>query len=467
MNNTLKSMLIAAAALTAVSSFAQDKATLDLLVKKGLITAEERAKTLDESSQARVASGVGRVFPKEDATKRLTISGYFQTQFQSFGSSYTTGSTGAVTTLPSQQGFIMRRLYVELLADVGEGISGNLVMDISGNTTSSASSWIDRAMLSYSDTYGSFDLGYRKVAWGYEESTLSSLFKASSSKLLTVERGITNRYWNEAEKNGRLGFGAHHVGLFYNSVVNPQGFEYGLAVTNGNRDFTAAGKGQNDLGYYANLVWNNKVSDNEKYAIGVNYGKNKFFDATAAANKNATMEGYNPFVQVQYFNWTAMGEYMSTKLNDTKDGAARDHKPEGYNATVVYKINDNFEGVVRYTKLDTDGRGLDINTLERDYANGAKQSYTAPTTTYGNTGNFFNKSDAWYLGVNYYFTLNALGTAVYGPNAKIQFGYERANFNGTLGSTASATGAAALNGVVTSGNKAKVDAIRLQAQIAF
>ena len=44
MNSTLKSMLIAAAALTSVSAFAQDKATLDLLVKKGLVTAEERAK---------------------------------------------------------------------------------------------------------------------------------------------------------------------------------------------------------------------------------------------------------------------------------------------------------------------------------------------------------------------------------------------------------------------------------------
>jgi polyhydroxyalkanoate synthesis regulator phasin len=78
MNTTLKSMFIAAAALSAASSFAQDKATLDLLVKKGLITAEERAKTLDEASQARAASGINRVFPKEDATKRLTISGYFQ-----------------------------------------------------------------------------------------------------------------------------------------------------------------------------------------------------------------------------------------------------------------------------------------------------------------------------------------------------------------------------------------------------
>jgi hypothetical protein len=165
-------------------------------------------------------------------------------------------------------------------------------------------------------------LGYRKVAWGYEESTLSSLFKASSSKLLTVERGITNRYWNEAEKNGRLGFGAHHVGLFYTSPINPQGFEYALDVTNGNRDFTAAGKGQNDLGVYANVVWNNKVSDNEKYAVVSIMVKISSSMLPAAANKNATIEGYNPFVQVQYFNWTLMGEYMSTKLNDSKDGAA-------------------------------------------------------------------------------------------------------------------------------------------------
>ena len=453
-------MLIAAAALTAVSSFAQDKSTLDLLVKKGVITAEERAAALEESSNARAASGINRVFPKEDATKRLTISGYFQTQFQNFASEYTNAITGVTTTLPSQSGFIMRRLYVELLADVGEGISGNLVMDISGNTTSSASSWIDRAMLSYAGSYGSLDFGYRKVAWGYEESTLSSLFKASSSKLLTVERGITNRYWNEAENaKGRLGFGAHHVGLFYNSLINPQGFEYGVAVTNGNRDFTSAGKGQNDLGVYANLVYNYKVSDSEKYAVGVNYGKNKFFDAANFVNKNATMEGYNPFVQVQYFNWTVMGEYMSTKLTDSLDGASRDHTPTGYNATAVYKINDNWEGVARYTSLDTDGRGLNINAQERDYA-----------TTTGSTGLYFNKSDALYVGLNYYFTLNALGSAVYGPNAKVQLGFERANFNDALGTRNGTTGAVsntALNATVNKGEKATVDAIRLQAQVAF
>ena len=449
-------MLIAASALTAVSSFAQDKSTLDLLVKKGVITAEERAAAMEDSSNARAASGINRVFPKEDATKRLTIGGYFQTQFESFGSNYTNAITGAKTDLPGQQGFIMRRLYLELLADIGEGISGNVVLDMSGNTSSSSSSYLDRAIVSLTGSYGTVDLGYRKVAWGYEESTLSSLFKASSSKLLTVERGITNRYWNEAENaKGRLGFGAHHVGLFYNSVINPQGFEYGVAVTNGNRDFTAAGKGQNDLGVYANLVYNYKVSDSEKYAIGVNYGKNKFFDATNTVNTTANMEGYNPFVQVQYFNWTAMGEYMSTKLTDTVAG----HKPTGYNATIAYKINDNWEGVARYTSLDTDGRGLNINAQERDYA-----------TTSGSTGLYFNKSDALYVGLNYYFTLNALGSAVYGPNAKIQLGFERANFNDALGSRSALTGvvsSTALNATVNSGEKATVDAIRLQAQVAF
>ena len=118
MNSTLKSMLIAAAAITSVSAFAQDKATLDLLVKKGLITAEERAKTLDEAAKARSASGVNKVFVKEDATKRLTIGGYFQAQYQNFDYSQTT-ATGVSASAPTQGSFLMRRLYLELLAEIG------------------------------------------------------------------------------------------------------------------------------------------------------------------------------------------------------------------------------------------------------------------------------------------------------------------------------------------------------------
>ncbi len=474
-------MLIAAAALTAVSSFAQDKATLDLLVKKGLITAEERAKTLDESSQARAVSGVGRVFPKEDATKRLTIAGYFQAAYQSFNYK----QDGLATDMANQSQFLMRRLYVEILADIGEGISGNIVLDTSGNTTSSSTSWLDRAIVSHSSNIGTFDVGYKKVTWGYEESTLSSLFKASSSKLYTVERGITNRYWNEAENGNsarsdgrRLGFGAHHTGIHYSSVVNPQGFEFGASVVDSAQGRVTEGNGSNDLGYFANVVWNNKVSDNEKYAIGVNYGKTKYFASTATttyvtsgavttattstpASTLATMEGYNPFVQAQYFNWTVYGEYLSTKVTSSKDAAVntddQDRKPTGYNATVVYKINDNWEGVARYTVLDTDDRGVKISDGERGFS--TKSNAASPAAS-GNSDASWNKSDAVYLGLNYYFTIPVAGGAVVnGPNAKIQFGLERANFKGKV--TQSAGNATHNN------DKAHVDVLRLQAQVGF
>ncbi len=457
MNSTLKSMLIAAAAITSVSAYAQDKATLDLLVKKGVITAEDRAKTLEEAATARTASGAGRVWAKEDTTSRLTFSGYFQTQYENFGYSQTVGATGVKTSdYRAQSAFLIRRLYLETFADLGSGISGDVVFDMSGNTANS----IDRAMVSLAGSYGSFDFGYRKVTWGYEESTLSSLFKASSSKLYTVERGITNRYWNEQENGSatattrsdgrRLGFGAHHLGLHYNSVTNTNGLEYGASVTNSAQGFNNY-KGLNDLGLYANVVWNNKIGDNEKYAVGVNYGKASYFNATAVAQSTAKIEGYNPFIQAQYFKWTLLAESMNTKVNQSADAANvnnTDHTPKGYDLTLAYDFTQNWQGVIRYTNLDSDGRGQQIGDGERDFA-----------SVGGLGGTTFNKSDSYYIGVNYFFTVNALGKEVAGTNAKIQLGYEMATFKDTLTSA----------GLVTTGagDRAKVNTIRLQAQVAF
>jgi hypothetical protein len=54
--------------------------------------------------------------------------------------------------------------------------------------------------------------------------------------------------------------------------------------------------------------------------------------------------------------------------------------------------------------------------------------------------------------------LEALGQQVNGYNAKIQFGFERAEFKDTIATS---------TGVVTAGPKATVDVIRLQAQVAF
>ena len=459
MNSTLKSMLIAAAAITSVSAYAQDKATLDLLVKKGVITAEDRAKTLEEGANARSASGVGRVFPKEDTTSRLTFSGYFQSQYETFT---TTDSAG--NAYRAQNNFLMRRLYFETFADLGSGISGDVVYDFSGNTANNC----DRAILTLAGSYGSFDLGYRKVTWGYEESTLSSLFKASSSKLYTVERGITNRYWNEQENGNpaagatsdgrRIGFGAHHTGLHYNSVANTNGLEFGASVTNAAQATMINGKGLNDLGLYANVVWNNKVSDTEKYAIGVNYGNTSYSDFFAAAPVQAfaKIEGYNPFVEAQYGKWNLMAELMSTKIGQSKDanstGQSVDRTPKGYDLTLAYDIAENWQGVFRYTNLDTDHRGQQIGDGERDFVSSPVSSGTA--------GNTYNKSESYYIGVNYFFSLAAIGgKQVAGTNAKIQLGYEMAKFSDAI--------ANGISDATKIGVNTKVNTIRLQAQVGF
>ena len=435
MNSTLKSMLIAAAAITSVSAFAQDKATLDLLVKKGLITAEERAKTLDEAAKARTASGLNKIFVKEDATKRLTFAGRVQTQYESIGGT-TTNNSGTVGKPVDFSNAFMRRLYLGFKADMGEGISGEIVYNFADDT-------LDKAIFTSETGYGNFILGYQKVQWGLEENT-------SSSKLLTVERSASNRFWSEgAGTNGRLGFGARHTGLHYAgkyAVDAAQTLEYGASVANALQGETQVASTANDIGVFANLIYTYKISDTNKHSLGLNYGTQRDQrDATGAnaatgAASTASISGYNPYIKSQFDKLIVQAEFIST-TNEAR-GSAVERKPEGFTALAAYKFTDQVEGVVRYSQLDTDGQGASFGDLYRD----AK-----------NVGGFYNKFDSVYVGVNYYFVDH---------NAKIMFGYEKAKASQLLGSAASVTGTSVINGLVGTG-KADADIFRLQAQVLF
>ncbi len=429
MNSTLKSMLIAAAAITSVSAFAQDKATLDLLVKKGIITAEERAKTLDEAAKARSASGLNKVFVKEDATKRLTFSGRIQTQYESI-SGETTANSGTVTTAQGLSNVFMRRLYLGFKADMGEGISAEIVNNFADNT-------LDKAIFTAENTYGTFVLGYQKVQWGLEENT-------SSSKLLTVERSASNRFWNEAVSSsslGRLGFGARHAGLHYSNkyaVDAAQTLEYGAAVVNASQG--QANNSGNDIGTYANLIYTYKVTDTNKHSLGLNWGSAR--DTRDAAGtalgkgiNQASISGFNPYIKSQFDNLIVQAEFIGT-TNEAVTGstpAAVERKPEGYTILAAYKFTDQIEGVVRYSQLDTNGQGATFGGLYRDGSN--------------LTG-VYNKFDSYYVGVNYYFVDH---------NAKIMFGYENAKASELM---------SGLGGTIGSG-KADADIFRLQAQVLF
>ena len=430
MNSTLKSMLIAAAAITSVSAFAQDKATLDLLVKKGLITAEERAKTLDEAAKARTASGLNKIFVKEDAIKRLTFAGRVQTQYESIGGTTTSNAGVETKALDLNNGF-MRRLYLGFKADMGEGISAELVNNFADNT-------LDKAIFTAETAYGNFILGYQKVQWGLEENT-------SSSKLLTIERSASNRFWNESaastSSTGRLGFGARHTGLHYANkyaVDAAQTLEYGASVANAAQG--QANNSGNDIGIFANLIYTYKISDTNKHSLGLNYGTQRDNRDAAGTNgaglTNATISGFNPYIKSQFDKLIVQAEYIST-TNEAVTGStpnAVERKPEGYTILAAYKFTDQVEGVVRYSQLDTDGQGAAFGGLYRDASN--------------ITASVYNKFDSVYVGVNYYFVDH---------NAKIMFGYENAK----------ASGLTTLGGGVGGAGKADADIFRLQAQVLF
>jgi hypothetical protein len=467
MNNTLKTMLVAAAALTAVSAQAQDKATLDLLVKKGVISAEERAKTLEAGYNASV-DAQKYVALKEPTTKSFTIGGYFQVDYENFAYSQNVGGVGT-SGYRTQSDLIVRRLYLTLNAQLGEGFSGDISYDISGQFPAPAYN-LDRAILTKDTSVGAFDLGWKKVNWGVEEVPLSVLFKdgSSSSNLYGVERSNADRYWQENENgsaaNGgssgrRLGLGFHHLGLFYSSHQPATGFAWGAAVTNGASSYyMAQTKGNNNLNYYANALYNLTVDSDHKYSAGLNFGHAAYYNTTTTALQvsNATMVGYNPYLMAKIGNLTLQAQYMSTKVNGSVDGTLNaagfrgDHTPTGQTLIASYYFTPNWEGVLRFDKLSTDGRGVAISDVVRNFG-----AVDGPDGA-GISAATFDSCDSYYVGVNYYFSLMAGSKEYAGKNAKIMVGYQNDKFRNVLTSTGA-----------TPSSSASVHELRVCAQLAW
>jgi hypothetical protein len=447
MNTTLKTLTLAAAASMAVSAYAGDKEVLDLLVKKGVITAEDRAKAIQESKTKASDLNLNEVFSKEDAVKRLTFSGRMQTQYE--GASYEQTTAGITTEARDTSTMLLRRMYLGVKADVGDGFSGEIVYNFADSTTDSGADTVragafDKAVFTAETSFGKFDLGYQKVIFGYEENT-------SSSGLFTVERSMVTRYWAEGENNRRLGLGARHVGVHYSNrhTLGEAGegdLRYGISAVNarqGYNDVTV-----NDYGFYAFASFGWKPTG---LTVGVNAFENQRFEDVNTALGGAN--GINPYLRWEFKDFTLVGEYITSEIeshtaapgvatgtNGTVGQVLR--KPTGYNATAVYKLTEKLELVARYSVLDTDGRGIRVSDGFRDVQNAPLSSTT------------YNETDSVFVGMNYYFNKN---------NAKIQFGYERANLDGRLANWNGTTGAAN----VTATDTARSDIFRVQAQILF
>lgn len=402
--------------LGSYSAHAQDKATLDLLVKKNVITQEE-ADTVAKSAAIPVT-------PKEAAVKKLTLEGMIQTQFDYLNTN--DKAAGAVQP-PTTSQFSIRRAYIGALADLGNGWSGEILMDFAAgaqapaapqsgpNGTGNQQNFEKVVINKKFDDYGTGTAGFQKVQWDQEENT-------PSAQLLTIERSITTRYFDEAyggATTGRLGFGNRHVGLYWaGTIPSVDGLYYGVAFTNGIQSVTNFGNSAkgvaayNEFAYWVNVGYASKYAG-VAYKVGVNVGyagdANSTPGAAGVASQNNYMEGYNPYASVSYDDFTVAAEFLQSQVQNGRVNAAgvtSTVAPYGFNITPSYKINSQWELAAKYSYLDTSGRGTQINPVDRNAQN------TFLTTAY-------NRAWEGYFGVNYY---------IIGTDLKISAGYEYDQF---------------------------------------
>lgn len=376
MKKIIISLLVAGAAIAAN---AQDKALLETLVKKGMLTQQEAAQIAKDS----VA-----VSPATKSTKSIKIFGGANGYYTWSRESVKAGSE------PSSQlsGFTLKHVKIGLDADVGAGWSAKVVTDFGENAKSR--DYLDTVVLSKAIDYdyinGTLQLGLRKVNMGYEQNT-------DDFEQLAIETSVaTNFFTNSGSQLGK-NFGSRTVGVFWDgNIAQVDGLYYGAAVTSGvaesgNEDFLSAAKGDSSsLSFWANLGYKNVADvkgETLSYDFGINFGYAPQGMDNAFFSKKGSVWGINPYATINWRGLTLIGEYFLQQAED-RDGVGR--TPMGANFTAAYKMDIGewgaIEPVFRASYVTTNGMGL------------------ADVEIHGMTYRTINQAMTFYGGVNWYAT---------------------------------------------------------------
>lgn len=410
--------LLTGALLCAGSAFAQDnKALIDVLIKKGILNEEEAKQIEKDLSKQDAASDVSTSHGK--FLQKLTLSGRIQVQYAGIGA----GIDGAAANPVSTEHFLLRRIYLGAKAELGDGWSGNLNYDFANNS-------FDAAFIQWKQSDQLvLDLGFRKAPIGLEE------WDTSSGSLKAIERSPATRYFVESNNGRRLGAGSYRTGVFLGGTQD--GFFYNLAVTNperdefsslnGNSDPGVQGSGtaaNNSLAYWANAGYKGKFT-NGTYRFGASYGYLPD-QGGLVLGKGDNLSVYSIYGVLTAGAFDLEGEIFGSS-NDHGVSATRNANASAYWIQPAYFFTKQLEGVIRYSYVDSDGRGVNISDGTR----------SAPS------GGTMDKMSEWYFGGNYLFR---------GNDVKFQLGYVHSESKDTV------TGAHA---------EAKADGIRSQMQVNF
>lgn len=438
----LLGLLAGFAALGTVSAQAQDKATLDLLVRKGVITQDDA----DYVAKSSAGTAPTLVTPKDPSVKGLKLEGLLQSQFDFLT---TTDKAAGASNPPGVDQFLIRRAYLGAVADMGNGWTGEIFFDFAAGTGANAGGQGGTARNNFEkiiiskkmdDWYGTITTGYQKVTFTQEEYT-------SSAAVKPIERSVLSRYVDEQYNGGpttqRLGFAAQHDGIFWDGKIPDTGFTYGMAVTSSQQNsvsYTTTG-GFNRLAGWVNGAYASTLMDGDVgYKVGLNFGMAPGANSVSAPGQGNAMWGYNPVLSMTYKkDFQLDAEFIQVSVDRGRGPAgiatAQRAMPYGFNITPSYMVTPEWELVARYSSLNTNGRGTNISDIARNAAN------------IGAT--VFDAVDSYYVGVNWYISKNAV---------KLSLGYEYDEFTGR----GAASTPSSFNGA-----KATVDGFRARMQVSF
>jgi polyhydroxyalkanoate synthesis regulator phasin len=401
---------------TASMAVAQDSgALLDVLVKKGVITDQEA----EDIRVDLVKDSPIVVLPGAKAVNAITLKGRIQSQFVSLA----TDIDNTAADPAAVQHFFLRRVYLGVKAKLAGDFTANINYDFAGST-------FDEAFIRWDgNEWLSTDIGFRKAPIGLEE------WGTSSGKLKSIERSPITRYMVEGNNGRRLGAGSYRQGVYVGRDAK-SGFTYTAAITNAERDESATGasgtgsSANNSMAYWLNAGYAGKVGSSA-YKVGASYGMLPDQGGQSSTNlgKGFDLDVYSVYGSLDVGSFSLIAEYWGSNVDRGAIKANTDASPSGFYIQPSYKFTDTLEGVVRYTYVDSDGRGVSLSDGVRSAASGGTM----------------DKMEEWYVGGNWY---------IKGDDVKFQVGYifAESKDNATTGA---------------SGPKANAQGLRAQMQVQF
>ncbi len=393
---------------------AQDKALLDILVKKGVVDSQEAAQIAKESVV---------VMQKSEASK-IKLSGLMQTQY-----AYMAGGMDAPfdTNMAASNGFKIRRAIIGMEASLDYGWRVKIGLDPC-RSGSHGSDYVDEAYIAKSVDYsflnGEIIAGYKKVIFSFEENI-------SAAVLESVEISIVDRYFTGAQRNNsRLGFGGRTTSLqWLGRVENVEGLSYALAVGNSANESlystTYIGGNQNKESSAVPNLWANvayaKSFENVKIKTGLSFGYGAEANVVNTDNYGCIL-AVNPYIQADlYEDFTVWATYLYSQVDKGKNNASQTAHPQGFTISGEYRFElaqyAKLGFTLKYAALFTDGRGLTMKDVIISGQNAPTSSLDA----------YYDSAQTVYSGINWYIN---------GNNLKLQFGYEWGEFTDTISGSA-------------------------------